>query len=268
LTNPASPVLKLRGATGTGQAPVEHWWTDAAQLDGSEWDGARIARGSVFLPLRVSGHDSMDFIDKHTAFKRSLDPSQLGSLRVSRPDGTSRTIACRYESGADSAIELDPVMMCRAVYGVTWANAEPFWSGEPVVKEFAYAAASSFFPGPPFTLASASTLASATVVNPGDVEAYPVWRVTGPFTGFEVGVGASVVAITLTRTAGQWVEIDMNPRRLTIVDNAGTRRWDAATEAVFEPIPPGEVALTTQVDDPDVGTKVTLSFTPRYREAW
>jgi len=268
LTDLSSPVLKLRGATGTGQADPTHWWSEAPTIDGSQWEGARIGRGQVFLPLEVHAADSATFLVEHEAFMQSLKPRQQGVLRVSRPDGQWREIGCRYESGADLAIELDPVKSHRAVYGITWATPDPYWSGAPVSVTFVQPVATTFFPGPPFTIGAGSSLNSATVTNPGDEDAYPVWRITGPFTSFTVGVGAAVVSMTRTVTAGGWIEIDMTPRALTIVDNAGVDRWDDVTAVEFAPIPPGEVDLVTTMVGSFAGSAASLTFTPRYGRGW
>jgi hypothetical protein len=77
------------------------------------------------------------------------------------------------------------------------------------------------------------------------------------------------VDITATKTAGQWIEIDMDPRRLTVLDNTGADLWESVTEAEFAAIPPGvQVELTTTVTGAESGTLVELSMRPRYRRAW
>lgn len=269
LTDLASPVLKVRGATGTGHAVPEHHWTDAPLLDGSSWDGVRFSRGQLTVPVIVTGSDTASFLAEHAAFLRSLDARREGTMRITRPDGQWREFTCRYDSGADMPIDLDPAMACRASYVITWNLADPFPAGEPVVLRFTNPAPTQLFPGPPFHINSSRTLASASFTNPGDVASPPLWRISGPFTGFRVGLGDAVVALTLTKPAGGWVEIDMAARQRTILDEAGVDRWLAATEAEFADIPPGvDVPLTVQVDGATADTSVELSFTPKYQSAW
>ena len=270
LTNPASPVVKLKGATGIGQTDPEHWWADSPTMDGSTWDGMRVGRGQVFLPLMVQGDDSDDFLAQHERFMRSLDPRREGVIRVTRHDGRWREAVCRYESGADLVMDYDPVAGRRATYGITWAMGDPYWHGEPIEHMFTVdSGAAGLFPGPPFRLARDATLSNSKTTNPGDVASYPVWRVNGPFTSFTVGVEGMNLSMTLTKAAGQWVEIDMNPRKLTVVDEAGTDRWPNLTAAEFEGIPPGvEVDVMTGVSGQGPESSVSLKFTPRYRRAW
>lgn len=268
LTSWGSPIIKTKGATGAGQAPVEHWWQDSPMVPGSAWDGHRVGRGSLFLPLLLRAGSSLEFLTLHREFMAALAPDVESVFRVTAPDGSWREARGRYSTGADLTLDIDPVKMRSARYGITWELGVPFWLGEPVVAEFVYDAGAAFFPGPPFTLAPGQVLGSAAITNPGDVEAFPVWRMNGPFTGFTVGVGASVVSATLTKSAGQWVEVDMDPRALTVLDEAGVDCWSSLTEATFEGIPTGDTSLTTQLDDAGAGSGVRLSFTPRYRSAW
>lgn len=268
LTDTSSPVLKLAGATGIGQADPTHWWSEAPTIDGASWEGHRTASGEVFLPLLVQGDDYATFEAEHQAFMASLNPAREGVLRVTRPNGQWREIACRYASGGDMTADYDVTQSLAATYGITWTTADPFWRGAEIVATFVNSAGGAFYPGPPFTITPGLTMQDPTILNPGDVDAHPVWRVEGPFTGFSVGIGDSLVEMTLTKSAGQYVEIDMRPRRLTILDEAGVDRWDNVTEVSFSAIPPGQTTLTTNVTGAGSTSGIVLTFTPRYRRAW
>jgi hypothetical protein len=268
LTDWSSPLVKLRGASGLGIPPFEHWWSEGGNLDGSSWEGARVSRGSLFLPLIVRGFSSQEFIETHAAFMRGLNPRARGTMRVTRPDGHWREVRARYESGGDLTMDLDPVKFRHARYGITWTLEQPFWEGEPVERTFDYEAPAPFFPGPPWNLGKSAVLGSAKVPNPGEEEVSAFYRVGGPFTSFSVGAGASLVSLTLNKAAGQWVEVDMDPRRKTIVDEGGVDRWAAATDLDFSRIPPGDaVPISTVVQGPGATTFVYVRFTPLYRGA-
>lgn len=270
LTDLTSPVIKLRDATGVGRVDPEHWWSDAPTLDGSTWTGSRVGRGEVFLPLMVTGRDSGDFLVQSRAFMASLNPRQEGVLEVIRPDGERRSQRCRYQSGADLTLTLDPVASCRATYGITWATADPYWTGDPITLSYEFDPGDAFFPGPPFTLGKGLTLNNAKITNPGDVASFAVWRVYGPFTGFTVGLAGVTTAVSLTKSAGQWVEIDTTPGVKSIRDETGVNRFSAATVVdMSAQIPPGvDLPLSLTVTGAAVGSKVDLSFTPRYWAAW
>jgi hypothetical protein len=263
-----SPIYKTRGAQGFGPVDPEHWWDDAPTLDGSTWQGMRTGRGEPFLPLVVQGSTSAEFLSNHRDFIASLNPRQQGVMRITAPDGTYRENRLRYVSGAAGTMELDPVARRHQNYGITWATADPYWQGPAVERTYEYEVAPAFFPGPPFTLGKGLTITGATIDNPGDVAAYPTWRIAAPFTAFSVGVGTALVTATITKASG-WIDIDMNPTKLTVVDEAGVDRWSALTAAEFTSIPAGTgLPLALSVTGSAVGTSVRLSFVPRYWSAW
>lgn len=268
LTDLTSPVVKLRGALGTGKVDNEGWWDEPASLDGATWQGVRLGRGQLFIPVLVRGADTADFAAQHDAFIRTLSRKDPAVVRIIRPDATWRQATVRYQAGADTPIDLDPMKARLHRYGITWSRESPFWAGQPVVKKFKAATPGAFFPGPPFPIGDVLSFASAEITNPGHEPVRGVWRIHGPFTGFTVGLGSSLVSMTLTRSAGQWVEVDMRHGKLTMLDNAGADVWDAATAAKFTSIPAGTSPLVINVTGAGVGTEVWVTIEPLYETGW
>ena len=166
-------------------------------------------------------------------------------MRVTLPNGSWRERSCRYVSGKDLTMTMDPVKSCRATYGITW-SADPYWSGEPIeVGPFVYHAGADFFPGPPFTLAPSQVLGSAEVAQPRRRRRLPAVAHRGPVLRLHGRRRSLTVTSTLTLTAGHWVEIDMRPERLTVIDDLGNDRWSTLTDARFSSIPPGDSDLAT-----------------------
>jgi hypothetical protein len=96
-----------------------------------------------------------------------------------------------------------------------------------------------------------------------------VWRITGPFDSFTVGIAGHVVSMGVAKPADGWVEIDTNPSKLTMLDEDGQDMWLNATDADFVALEPGQdMKLTTTLANAGPGASVTLTFTPRYRSAW
>ncbi len=262
-------VTAQAGASGFGIPTPTHWHTEGPSLDGSRWQGMRTGSRSVFLPVRLAAETSEAMLELERAFFVGLDPAREATLSVQTPDGSIRSLALRYVEGAEGEYEIDPILAGDAAYGLRFIAANPFWAGKLVRTTYRYGVATAMFPGPPFNLNPSDLLQDSTVDNPGDVPAFPKWTVRGPCSAFTVGVGTAVASMTIALAAGQWVEIDMDPRRLTIVDQAGVDRWDDTTDVAFEPIPPGPgVGVTTDVVGSGAGTEVELRFTPRYRRAW
>jgi hypothetical protein len=268
ITDPASPVFALQDATGFGMADPDHWWDEAPALDGGSWLGMHAPRGQVDIPIRVDGATPEDFLSNHAAFVRSLDPRKESTFAMILPNGQTRTSRFRYLTGLDGRITLDPLMVRRATYVISWSR-DPYWSGDDITQSFAADTPPPFFPGPPFILGSGSTLVNATATNPGDVDAPARWRAWGPFTSLQVGVGTSLVKVTVTKAAGQWVDIDLRPTKNTVKDETGADIRSLVTEFANAPIPAGAtVPLAISLNGSGVGSAVDLTFTPQYRSAY
>lgn len=263
------PVTIARGASGFGIPKPTHWTTEAASIDGADWQGMRTPPRPFFMPVHVRAVN-YDQIATERAFFAGLDPRGEGVLRATYPDGRWREIRLRYDEGAEGEYDIDPILLRYAAYPLRFVANDPFWRGAPVVTTFVNVGTSfQFFPGPPFRIGNSNTLDLSQVSNPGDQDAYPLWTITGPCDSFSVGVGEATVNGTVTLAAGQSITIDMDPRALTVVDNTGADRWSVLTDAEFAPIPGNTTAdLTTSLTAAGTGSSVSLAFTPRYRRAW
>ena len=260
----AGPAYILSGARGFGLPTPQHWMKETL-LNGATHTGLRFPARDVYMPVEI---DTDDMLAQDRKFFAGLDPFTEGRLRVTTPDARWRELPCRYVEGAEGEYEGDPLLFKRATYAIRMVAADPFWRGAPVSVSYGYAGGSSFFDGPPFRLAPSNVLGQGTVVNDGDVSAYATWLLEGPFMGFSVGIGTSLVEMTVTKAAGEWVEIDGNPTRLTIRDETGIDLREQASEVKFASIPPGETTIDTTLNGASTGSRVTVSFVPRYYRAW
>ena len=259
------PVTLMSGARGFGLPTPQHWRRENLS-HGAMHAGLRFPPREFFLPVRIR-HQSI--LEQERAFFAGLDPRACGRLRVTTPDAQWRELELRYDDGAEGEYDVDPLVRRHTASGMRMTAEDPFWLGEPVVAEFPYPTDTpAFFTGPPFRLAPSEVLGRSSLTNPGDVDAYAVWRIQGPCTGFSVGIGDQVVTMTRTMTAAGYVEIDTNPAAKTIRSQTGTNLWSQAAEVSMAPLPPGEVEVTTAVLGAAAGTSVTVSFTPRYFRAW
>lgn len=263
------PVWLTEGATGFGLAKPEHRWKSSPAVDGAVWGGSRTPERTLTLPLSIEASESMEWLDIYDAFFDAIDPAGECTLTVVRPDRIQRSLLVRYDDGADVEIDVDPLLRRSALYPLSFVAGDPYWAGFPIARAFQLGEESNLFPGPPFHINPSNVLGSATVTNPGDVDAWPIWEIVGPFGGFSVGLGASSVAYSGPVAAGETIVIDTTPRMRTIRDGDGVDRWAGATEVDFQPIPPGEhVDLSLTLTGANADTRIRLEFTPRYRRAW
>lgn len=264
------------GVSGLGAAPY------ALTSDANPRGGARLRHvqpqpRTIVWPLLVKGSDHMVFTrhwrDLARAFTRTLREGP-GTLEVRRPDGSGRSIAVYYQSGWEGRGQ--------AATGITWDSAvvtlwceDPYWVDlQPVsVHRETGTAVDYLVPFP--SVSSSQVLGATTVTNPGDVDVWPTWTITGPadaitFTREDTG---DSFTLTMADTvhgallAGETVTVSTDPPRVR--SGTGENLIDGLDwpTAVLWSLPPGETAVTFQLDGALDGSAVDLTYHPRYETA-
>ncbi|MEV4282001.1 phage distal tail protein [Actinoplanes xinjiangensis] len=164
-----------------------------------------------------------------------------------------------------------------------------FWSGdEPVVASRTFEVAN---PDPdeavtfykPFMSISSSRLVSGTgsdttvpsattVVNDGDVEAWPVWTLNGPFTKLTAVNLTSGARFSLTYNVAAGDTITITTNRPSVRDLAGVNRsrfidWTNPLGTELWPLTPGANQISFIALGAGTGTRVQMAFTPRHETA-
>lgn len=261
--------LTADGVVGLGTGPGDRFFQASPGVAGSRYTGARAAERPVVWPLEVySEASSVGFVELDRAFWRTLRRDRTGLWSVQQaPTGETRTLECRFVS-VDDSFAVDPALAGTADYVVQLVAEDPYWRGAPVRREFTAGSTSPFVPvegGPSFTISDASTIANATIDNPGDVDAWPVWTVYGPTTDVTVGIGTALVGIPGDLDADDVLVIDTDPRRQSATLN-GVRQRGVLAPHDFAPIPAGGISALSLTM---VGTgRVTVEITPRFERAW
>ena len=265
-------VALTAGARGMSMPPVDRFTSTSPALAGSRWRGSRTLEREVFWPLFVyNDGGSQAWVEHDRAFWRTMDPTRPGLWSVTHPDGTIRTLVCRFVDDGDGVFDRDPSAAGWAVYGVTLVAEQPYWQGTPVTQTWKTVSPVSFFGagsgGPPFTISPGSSLAKASINNPGDVDAYPLYTITGPVDSVSVGYAGNVVQLGAIAD-GQTRIVDTRPDRLTVKDQNGVDRWsELGASANFDaPLPPGN-PISLSLAMVGAGT-VTASIIPLYYRAW
>ncbi|WP_460407373.1 phage distal tail protein, partial [Actinophytocola sediminis] len=139
----------------------------------------------------------------------------------------------------------------------------------PITLRFAYPTGVKWFPILPLKLGAGAVLGDATLTNPGDVDAWPTWTVTGPGT-----------AVSLDNTTtGETLDLvgDLASGTLVIVTEPGQQSitldgvdwWDKLTGSpTLWQVPPGDTAVSLALTGAAAGSSVQCSFFPLYRSAW
>jgi hypothetical protein len=261
--------LVAEGVRGLNLPTWDLYGATSPTLAGSRHRGSRVRDREVRLTVYLEAPDTASYVSLEREWFASFDPDEPGQLVVT-VEGVDRWLWLRL-SEVDDAMTVDPTLAGWAVYGLTLLARQPLWEAEDITRRFTSGTTRPFFStsGSVLGICPGSTLSTATMTNPGDEPAWPVWTVHGPCDSLTVGVGSVVVDLDITLTDTQTLTIDTRPGRQRIVDGTGTNRAGDATVARFAPIPAGaSVPLNLAATGVDTGFSVSATITPLYRRAW
>lgn len=266
--------LAASGTGGLGFPKLTTFTRQSSVLDGQVVTGWRAEPREFPLPLKLGypGWSALAWRDIQAAWWASCRPDKSGTLRVTRWDGGQRTLPCRLVAD-DYVMDYDPDDMGLEDLPLSLVADVPWWLGSAVGAQFGTGAGGNFLGpgglGPPFTIALASSTGSQVVSNPGDLDAWPTWTLTGPLSSFTLNVAGQVVqsGALLTLAAGQSLTISTDPGvGQTAIREDGSNVTRYLSSYGFAPIPAGG---STAVTVATVGTgSASLSLVPRYFRAW
>ena len=280
LMNYDSGVFTLaEGVSGLGAAAITITTDDRAR-GGVRVRHVQANERIITWPLYVHGDTHNEFIATWRAVTKAFtDTTRLGpgTLEIARPDGTTRQVQAHYQVGFDGS--------GKQGYGITSDYCvitllceDPYWrDAGPVRVHREHAGSGSDFLVPYPSVSSAQVLGDTTLINPGDVEAWPSWTITGPGSAFTATLEDTGEAFTIDPTAAEiahgnlaadeYVTVDTDPPRVRFMNGdvwTGALNWPGA---VLWSLPPGESHATFVLGSAADGAAVDLSFHPRYETA-
>lgn len=274
--------LTSAGIAGLGNPDVEWFTRESPMLDGQSLSGWKLKPRPVFLPMLLGADtwDEDDWLPLDRAWWAANALGEYGTLRVTAPDGTWRELLLRFADDGGQPFPADPSTEAFYVMGINYLADDPWWRGPSLAGSFAPAGTPTNFLGgvpvgsaglaPPIVLGSAHTVESAVIANPGDVAAWPLYRIRGPVSSFRSTVDGGVVSTLQGVDSGATLTIDTDPRVQTaILRSAGgtlTNVTPGLVDVDFRPIPRGS---SVPLDIRIVGSgSVEVVLAPRYRKAW
>lgn len=257
------------GPAGWGAGPVEVI-TDPLATGGVSVRTVRFSERRLTWPLYVWGDTHDEFVARYrnllSAFAKTGYLQSPGTLTVQRPDGTSRSIDCFYEDGFQGTT------------GENWSFAkpvltllcpDPFWRADTAISTTRTFSAQVPYLSPYPTVSNSNALGASTLNNPGDVDVWPNFTITGPMTQMQATNATTGDSFTIeyTLTTGQTVTVTTNPP--TVTNTSGDNLIGALNfpDAVLWRLVPGDNSLDFSVNGGATGTSVEISFTPKYGAA-
>lgn len=201
----------------------------------------------------------------------AMDPTRgPGRIRVTAPGGDQRELACIVVDGLEMAERLGSSSTPTDQKLVLAFRAhDPYWTAvSDIVQDFTIGTQPSFFPFFPLRLTASEIAVDTTIDNGGDVDAWPVWTITGPGSGIvlrNLGTGKNLTPSGLTLAAGDTMVVDTRPGAKTVTKGDGTNLWPFLTSAsALWPLRRGPNAMRLEMATTTAASGLRLSYRPRY----
>lgn len=263
----------LWGIQGHGLPPIAFVEEAIPAYDGARLRDVTFKPREIDLPIVLKGATEAAIWQQQRAVLAWFNPTRGdGTLRIQAPDGTTRELTCRLKDGLQGDLRTSTagplfrktILVLRAV--------DPFWLDASVVTDTYELSVSSatFFPFFPIRLTN-STLFNAPVVdNIGDVDAYPIWTVTGPGSTITLRNLSTDKLLGTSRALldGETLAIDtrFGMKSITFDDGTGPTNDYASLSAASEfwTLQPGDNSLQLEMSGTTADSQITLRYVPRY----
>jgi len=234
--------------------------------DGGVWRHTKRQARDVDLPVTVFGTSRGDVETKLRRLGKILQDS-LGApkLRATYTGGESLYLEVHYTGGGETVYDNDQAGLTWATWGLMLRAPNPFWrSGlEETFSIGSGGTGRGLLPQlSKLKVSSSSQLGTVTVVNAGDVAAYPVWTITGPVQNLVISNGTQGFGFGQI-FSGEVLTVNTETGAVTDADGVNSYSRLSAAPKLFL-LPPGTTSLAVNGDDVDLNFNVQLTYSPRY----
>lgn len=259
-------------ATGRGLPPVSARVAESLGRHGGQLTNTRRLPRNVRLDLWINeaGDESaLRSTLRELAYK--FDPVRgLSTIRFTDPDGVDREGECFLAAGYNLIERLGS----RSGPGLE-REAVTFQFPDPHLYDTSFtsssytqgASSATWFDSQylPFTLEDASLYDSGSVANSGDVEAWPVWDLTGPGTSITLANDTTGESLTVAFTLvdGETMTIDTRPASPGVTRGNGDNLFSYLTGSLWS-LQKGTNQITISWTGADANSDVTLRYKRGY----
>lgn len=287
IVDPSGRAWPLDGTGGLWRQPgrkgfhapsYQHYRDESPAVDGAFWRGVRATARELFIPIVIIASGPENLIATRRSLIAAISPKRGECvITSSSPDGSRRHIRARYVDGMEGEEGRGEWGVTKMKYGLRFVADDPYMYGDPVTTNWGSSEQTRTELPIPGTdgdyevVTSAQLLGETTLFNSGDVDAYPIWVVRGPFTMVALINHTSGKSLTLTHTAGSssdTLTVDTTPGRTSIVDEAGANQWAALSDGyAMWPLAPGDNELDLAVSGITPATTASMTYSPRFEAA-
>lgn len=253
------------GIVGIGIPPTAVRIEESAG-DGGVWRHTKRQARDVDLPITVFGSSRSDVETKLRRLGKILQDAQgAPKLRATYSGGSSLFLEVHYVGGGETVYDNDQAGLTWATWGLLLRAPNPFWRSG-VEQTFSIGSGGTGRGLLPqlskLKVSSSSQLGTVTVINAGDVAAYPVWKITGPVKELVVSNGSQSFGFAQI-FSGEVLTVNTETGAVTDADGVNSYSRLSPAPKLFL-LPPGTTSLTVTGKDVDLNFNVQLIYSPRY----
>ena len=266
LTNEFSDYILTTGVLGFGIPPTQVRIAESASAGGT-WRNTKRGVRDIDLPIMVTGTDRQDLENKLRRLSNCLqDINGPTKIRATYTDGTAFELSAHYVGGGD--VEYGPESNGKqAKWVISMQAPNPYWeSVNPQNFTLQLNDARGLLKGntslSQLRLSGQYGFGDVTLVNTGDVVAYPTWTITGPVDS--VSISQDGVGFTYNDSVAAGDQIIIDTFSGTVTDQDGINRYGnlAAAPKLFA-IKPGTQTVTISAPGADATSVIAGNFKPR-----
>lgn len=252
------------GAMGFG-IPATEVRIEPSASDGGVFRYSRRSTRELDLPIVVFGHDR-DNVEFNLRRLSSIMRETPFKIRATYDTGEQWDLEGIYVGGGETQYGEDAgKTYCRWVVQVQCP--QPFWVS---TQSISYTVGSgdtgrSIIPWlAELRVSSSQAIGAINVENPGDVESYPVWTLTGPFDQATISNGDGTKSFVYNEPVAAGTTVIVDTRSATVKNTAGTNLYSKlGTSPKLFAIPAGTSQASIAATNTTSATSISLSFQPR-----
>ncbi|MEV6551745.1 phage tail family protein [Streptomyces sp. NPDC051597] len=269
-------IFMQAGATGLDMPPMEIRSDASPNLAGSVYRSTRVAAREIMLPLFLYGIDRYTVRRLKQSLIRALNPLNGHCvLKIQESGLPPRYLTCWYKGGLEGNESEDSSGFRWIRYGVQLTAMDPWYYGDDFhVAEWTFGKGAPFLKPAKsmFPLSISQGLVSRKdfpVTNPGDVDAWPIWQISGPVRRFRLTCGERSFGINGKSQdavpGGTTLTVDTRPGHKTLMDAQGKNYWPMLDSGpALWPLPAGRSEIGIELIPGSTNASLRMTIAPRY----